>query len=364
MADVCPIGQPAQEELPMRFTRSVRFALPLAYVALFTACHDGAAPRSPATFDVTEALAKTAPLTSVFDQPVFKSYQSIFVLANAYLGSPAAAASASLTAERTSVSAPSITRLVAPAALISANAVPVNLRGRTLVYDATTRSYVVDPAATGAPASGVRLIIYAWDVNSGQPASPLTRIGYLDIAPVAGTSGAEAMEATLVRDMPRLTVADFVVSHRTVGGVDSFGLMGSVTDGATTVDVGLDGTRSGSAGTLHLVFNTTLAVRSSGVIATEQLTSDQATATEGGALELRYDGHRFSDVASASGQGRDLQFDGALYATIVFPRTPDEETRYVKPDGSSLSTQEVGNLNTLLERVIVADFFWINVAWP
>jgi hypothetical protein len=38
--------------------------------------------------------------------------------------------------------------------------------------------------------------------------------------------------------------------------------------------------------------------------------------------------------------------------------------RYVRPNGSSLSPQAIADLNALLDRVIVANFFWINLAGP
>src|SRR5205085_10909276 len=123
---------------------------------------------------------------------------------------------------------------------------------------------------------------------------------------------------------PRAIVADFVVTHHTNGGINSFRIDGSATDTRTVALISLDGTESGAAGQHHLVYNTNLSSSPAGVSAVEQLTSDQATASESGRLELNYDGHHFTDESVTA--GADLKFDGSLYAHVLFPATLNDQT--------------------------------------
>ena len=236
------------------------------------------------------------------------------------------------------------------------------MKGKTFVWNVDTRTYVVDATATGAPANGVRFILYNWEVLNG-PTIPLNRIGYIDIFPAEGTAaGQELTELFVVRDVPRLPVVDFVVQHSTTAGINNFGIEGSATDGFTVDIIELAGTESGAAGQHHLVYNTTLSSSPPAVSAIEQLTSDQATATQGGRLELSYEGHKLSDESVAS--GAEVKFDGSLYARVIFPPTIDDQTQYLRADGTSLSQQEIADLNAVLYRTVVANFFWIALAWP
>jgi hypothetical protein len=98
------------------------------------------------------------------------------------------------------------------------------------------------------------------------------------------------------------------------------------------------------------------------VSASEQLVNDQATASQGGSLALAYDGHTFSDQSVAS--GLDLKYDGSLYARVLFPSNPQDQLRYLRPDGTSLTADEITNVSALLNRSVATNFFWINLAWP
>jgi hypothetical protein len=141
-----------------------------------------------------------------------------------------------------------------------------------------------------------------------------------------------------------------------------FGIEGSATDGFTVGLIELDGTESGAAGQHHLVYNTNLSTSPSDVSSAEQLIFDQATASQSGSLALAYDGHTFSDVSV--GNGTELKFDDKLYARVLFPTNPQEQARYLRPDGSALPPDEIASVEALLERAVVANFFWINLAWP
>ena len=315
----------------MHLNLSFRRAL-VATMALAAACHDSTSPAPRVVaFDAAHARARVEPLAKIFDQPIFTSFQGALTHFESYFR--------------------------------SGGSIPDSVKGKTFVYDVSSQSYVIDPAASGVPAGEVRFVLYAWDGGSGRPATPLTRAGHVDLADVStGATAPRQVEILVVREAPFLPVADFVVMHNVANGVNVFGIEGSATDGFTVGLVALDGTESGAPGQHHLVDNVSLTTSPVDVSAAEQLVSDQATASQGGNLAISYDGHTFTD--QNVGNGTELEFDGSLYARVLFPTNPQEQTRYLRPDGTSLTADEITNVNALLERAIVANFFWINLAWP
>jgi hypothetical protein len=304
----------------------------VAAMTLAAACHDSTSPAPPViSFDAAHARARVEPLAKIFDQPIFTSFEGALSTIEPYFR--------------------------------SGGSIPDNVKGKTFVYDVASQSYVIDPTAGGVPAGAVRFVLYAWESGSGRPATPLTRAGHVDLAEVStGATAPRQVEIFIARESPFLGAADFVVMHNVVDGVSQFGIEGSATDGFTVGIVDLEGTQSGAPGAHHLVYNVNLATSPADVSASEQLIYDQPTASQSGSLALSYDGHTFSDQSVAN--GTELEYDGSLYARVLFPTNPQEQLRYLRPDGSPLTADEITNVNGLLERVTVANFFWINLAWP
>lgn len=151
-----------------------------------------------AAFDPHQAVEKLGPLASVMDQPIFTSLSITLTRFDRFFSTD----------------------------------IPEPLRGKTLVYDAVTASYV-------------------------------------DI------------------------VTDFHVSHGTTAGIDVFGISGDAGDGATTMNVNLTGTHSVGANGARLLFSTTMASQSLGGTVGEELTYVSSGLSE--RLELRYNAHTLSD---------------------------------------------------------------------
>lgn len=332
------------------------------------ACRDGTAPgpgpRQNVSFDAVHAIEKVAPLTAVFDQQIITSFDAALPFFGRYLR-PSATLSLSVQRRADGFDA-RVTRTLAPLTSIRSSAIPADALGKTFVYDLGTDAYVVDPTASDAPSSGVRYVLYAWEAGSETPVTPLTRVGFVDVVPSTATGTSDDVRVTLVRDAPRLTITDFSVVHgKNSDGDDAFGIAGSATDGATTADVALTGTQSGTPGSAKLLFNTHLSSNTLGVGTFEQLTFDQAAGSQGGRLEVRYENHAFTDDAAPSGSARELRFDGDLYARVLFTHAADvTRVEYIKADGTSLTQKEITDVNALIDRVMVADFFWINLAFP
>ena len=344
----------------MRSAHARNRALITAIAAFAVACHADTSPREAASFDARHVLEKVNPIAAVFDQPILQSFDAALSF---YEGFFRSSMTTSLTLAPHSRFAVGLTARLSPVARVSAALIPDGDKGKTFVYDPGSGSYVADAGASGAPANGVRFVLYAWDGSNGRPAAPLARLGYVDIAPGEGaTSSEDQTELVIIRDTPFLPIADFVVSHQTNTQASTFAIAGSATDGLTVDIISLDGSVTGGQGQHHLVYNTTLASSPPVVSTSEQLVSDQATASQTGKLLLAYEGHTFTDESVAT--GAEIRIDGGLYASVEFPQATTDDTRYLRPDGSSLSQQEVADLNSLLDRVIIANFFWINLSWP
>ncbi len=315
----------------MRFNHSFRVVLAAA-MTLAAACHDSTSPAPlPVSFDAAHARARVEPLAKIFDLPIFTSFQGALTHIEPYFR--------------------------------AGGSIPDEVKNKTFVFDAASQSYVVDPSAVGIPAGEVRYALYAWDGATGRPAMPLNRVGHVDLAEVStGATAPRQVELLVVRESPFTPVADFIVMHNAVNGVSTFGIEGSATDGFTVGIVELDGTQSGADGQHHLVYNVTFTTSPSDVSAVEQLVYDQATASQAGSLAIAYDGHTFSDQSVANGV--ELKYDGSLYARVLFPSNPQDQLRYLRPDGTSLTADEITNVSGLLNRTVATNFFWINLAWP
>ncbi len=130
---------------------------------------------------------------------------------------------------------------------------PIHL-GRTLVYDPARDHYVVDPARSGAPAEGVRFILYEVD-GSGRPI-PTKEIGHADLLDEGSTSGETIALRLLVveRGSTRIDYRTSVLLRGTAARIDVRGF-GVDTDG-TRLDftIGASGEERGGKSLLDLDF--------------------------------------------------------------------------------------------------------------
>lgn len=162
-----------------------------------TACESSTSPRSLLELDTGAALADYETLTRVLSTQGFAGFQALEgrtpfgersgVSAVAGLGGAEAASSPRAFAMQ----------LLQDARQVEASAdgpwaAPVlsdRFLGKTFVYDSTLDEYVVDPERTGAPAGGVRFVLYEVDAQ-GRPRSG-KEIGYADLVDEGRGSAAD-----------------------------------------------------------------------------------------------------------------------------------------------------------------------------
>ena len=111
----------------------------------------------------------------------------------------------------------------------SAAIIPPDQRGTTWVFDASQQRYVVDPARTGAPANGVRYILYA--VNPfDHTVVPDVEIGYADLTD-EGDSTPNAGALRLRAVSHDVVFVDYQVGLVGSAGAAAIGVHGMFFDG-------------------------------------------------------------------------------------------------------------------------------------
>jgi hypothetical protein len=170
----------------MRVTHYARpsFASALLSLALAGCGKDS----GPSAFDPQGTAADMTAAQSAFSSPQTASFAAIgYDISVVLNGSPVVASSAALALSApSSASARYARRLAAlvPAGgrgiQATAASIPSDLLGTTYVWDETTDVYVASDLP-GAPASGVRFILYAVDPVLRRPVEPIVEVGYVDV---------------------------------------------------------------------------------------------------------------------------------------------------------------------------------------
>jgi hypothetical protein len=229
--------------------------------------------------------------------------------------------------------------------------IPAGALGVTFIYD-PVEGYVPSQR-TGAPANGVRFILYAVDPILGQPITPLQEIGYFDIMD-------DSNFATGTIDISLEAVVDGV----TLVEVSS---VGTITETSLTLD--FDGTLSD--GTNSITFTIDALVSETEFNLTFGLTAGTVnistvfagTETGGGSVTTTFSDGDNSIVLSLgvdasdniqSGSG--VSFNGTTVAVIS--GTLDDPT-ITNAEGDPLTAEELAALEELfLAMVDVIDFFF------
>ena len=92
--------------------------------------------------------------------------------------------------------------------------IPVDMRGWTYVHDASN-NYVIDSAATGAPANGFRIMLYAWNPTAPQGQQWGATIGYADVMD-EGTTSEDKIVVNMFATGGATPVVSFKVADATV----------------------------------------------------------------------------------------------------------------------------------------------------
>jgi hypothetical protein len=347
----------------MSFVNARRAAALLAALAV-AGCADLTNPTVD-HIDATAATAAAAPVMAVMDQAALASFGSLSTVN----GLPASASAAALGAVagltnsaahgRWDPTAPAMAR----AAMRSADVLPADVRGKLYTYNETTAQYE-GVASAEAPTNGVRIVLYAWDVLAGHPASPLVDVGYVDLIDES-TPTQNRLHVHLVRKEDAAVLMDYAITHTVTPSSESFSIAGSANNGTTTVNFDLSGTMGTSAATVTFVLAAPAHEFSVRVEANVNSVSEQATINIW--LDYHGDSLSFAMQAAPNSVSGEIRYRGRRYATYSItydPVTGTATTQFTKANGQPMTAQELEEIQNAFERALDFDRFWEGLLWP
>ncbi len=219
--------------------------------------------------------------------------------------------------------------------------------GRTYVYDPAARRYVPAPSRLGAPANGVRFILYAVDPGSHEPRGD-QETGYADLTDQGTASGfGVGLHFRAVASGKTFLDYGFTLAPTLTGGL--LQLSGFLSDDLNRLDftIGAAGQAIGASQTARVTFE--LAVPSQQFFATGSIDAASngtvGTARVELAVTIGSDLISFTGESSASTVNARLSVNSRLFASI----TGDPQNPTVRGDGGrELSPAEVKVLGGLV----------------
>lgn len=342
--------------------RSVSLTTAAFLVAMLaTSCsHKVATSPAPATFEparVTDAISK---LDHILTQPGFASFRAtgdrlgpatpsgVVWLRESELRAFAATPSAA----RARVLAHSLVerfravhqgRVAQPGWAIIAP----ELHGKTLVYDPAQHRYIIDPVLEGAPANGIRYVLYAVDTQTQEPLVG-QEIGHADLTD-EGVALANGFSLRLRATTASLLFLDYAVTAQGNDQSGAIAVRGFMTDGVSQANfhVDVNGATGDSESTFALAFG--LTTEPDGLDLATTIHAASATGADAGQMEqtLRVGGNEFRLTAAQTGGElrAAVVVNGRPFASIAGP--PDHLT-IVGADGQPLSPEAAMALGQIL----------------
>ncbi len=218
--------------------------------------------------------------------------------------------------------------------------------GHTYVYDPAAHRYVPDPARAGAPANGVRFILYAVDPGSHEPLAG-QETGYADLTEQGAVGLGVGLRFRAVSAGRTFLDYAFTLTPTFTGGV--LGVTGFLADEENRLDftIGAVGQAIGASQAARVTFD--LAVPSQRFHATGSIDAAASrgvgTARVEVAVAIGSDLIHLAGESSSAAVNAGLRVNGRLFATI----TGDPQHPTVRGDGGrELSPAEIQVLGGLV----------------
>ena len=191
-------------------------------------------------------------------------------------------------------------------------------RGKTFVYDATLDEYVVDALRTGAPATGVRFVVYEVDLT-GKPILA-EEIGYADLID-EGDASAEDVALRLVVVANNVTVLDYATTldlGLVQGTLTVQGFLQGENGVRLDFDIEAVGTHFLNQSTLDVTFDLSVDARDFSISGTVSGIEEGVEGEGDVDLTVQHGSHSVRlDVSGAAGQVQGSVFvNDNLFATI------------------------------------------------
>jgi hypothetical protein len=310
---------------------ATRILAAAALAALATGCgKDSNAPEAP--FDPAGTSSDMAAVGSSWDAPALASFNAaapeISLTAG---GSAALALQARPTASLATGGKAAALRYAAslakaftggaprPSFAVAQAEIPPDLLGTTFVYDVSVQHYAASDL-TGAPANGVRFLLYAVNPVTGDPVEPLVEIGYADVVTTQTNS---SVSVNIVVVSENVTYLDYSARATASSSTSlNVNVSGYVTNGDDRVNFDLDnGITIGDSSTdLSLDYLLTVPTRGGFRIDLESSATIADTQNNSVTLDLTASGpHGTVNIAGTESNGTgtfEVKVNGDLFATI------------------------------------------------
>ncbi|MBI4499806.1 MAG: hypothetical protein HY700_01470 [Gemmatimonadetes bacterium] len=223
-----------------------------------------------------------------------------------------------------------------PAALF-----PSAVLGKTFVYSTQTGKYQASDL-TGAPANGVRFLLYAVNPVQHTVVTPLQQIGTLDLTDKSSQAGNTMGVKAVINNV---TVLEYDATASITGTSFSSSVKGYVTDGTNRLDFDLSLSASGTTG-LRADYKLTGREVSLEILATatsSSMASVTLTVTEGkNKLEVSVSGSEASSTGT-------VKYNGTTVANISV--TGDQDPVFTGANGKTLTSEDLAGLKKLFDQV-------------
>lgn len=316
-------------------------------------CDDGVGPAGD--FDAVEAAQTVESMVAAVATDDLENAFGSLEAAGTVLGGGVAA----LVADPVSPDPATVQAMREPGA-IAADVLPPEILGTTFEWDGAEMSYVPSDAA-GAPEDGIRVIYYAIDPVSGQPASPLNALGWVDVRDLS-TAESDRLGVKVVRTGDgEVTLADYYLD-----------LSFTLTQSSLTVDIASVGYLSNGTDQLNFDVAQGLSATDTELMVTQDYSLDQ----EGTSNAVAYSATLTADPQSQSedpgtmdahavitngAQTVELEvswadnaLEGTLYhntAPVVLISGTLDEPQFTDADGEPLSEEQRAALQDLWDSI-------------
>lgn len=217
---------------------------------------------------------------------------------------------------------------------------PVDVLGKTFVWDAALNKYKVNPTATGAPSNGVRFRLYLVDPVLHVPQPQLYVVGYVDLT---DQSTAQANKLGVLVKYGTQTIANYTITGIIATSSTELRAQGYITDGTARLDFDLTDTESQTQIGVNYQLNA-----SNGFSATMQYTITVATWSTSGVGRIARGGNTVEVTGTVvSGvTNSQIKFNGVTVATVTGGR---DNPTITGAGGWTFSTQDLAALGAILE---------------
>ena len=257
---------------------TVRATLALCAFAAGCGTDDATSPQTDMRFDAQRLTADVAATERAMRPPIWTSFAALgerfdlgvtatavvagsreLLYAPGELTPPRSKQVAIVTAERLMSAA--VTDVTPASAVIRPEAL-----GRTYIYNAALRRYVVAPERTGAPAGGVRFILYAVNPVTQEPIVA-TEVGHADLID-EGRVRPTGVGLRLIVVSEGTTYLDYRVGIDGSATSGTLAVTGCLTDGTTRLnfDIDVSGTAGPDGATMNVAFEFGVPARSFSVV--------------------------------------------------------------------------------------------------